>query len=217
MAKKKDELLEDEEVENIQYTEVSETTEEESKEATTQKTYKDQVIEFVKSLIDKYKKKMIKEDTDSFFLNGINDDKKSEDECVNFVMNDLTSKRIMMGDDEIIYGLIHDYYVDSVKAGDNWSQYLDRSNAHTRPVKKVELTDAEKEKLKAKAEAEFIEEQKRKLEEEEKKRIEKEKARLQKQKEREAEKEVQKAIEEQKAKEEAKKKGAAEQLSLFGD
>ena len=169
--------------------EMEDETVEEQDAASNSKSYKDQVIDFVKGLIAKYKATAIEKNDDPYFLANIDNEKKSEDECVNYVMNDLTSKRIMFGDDSIIYGLIHDYYVDSVQAGDNWSQYLSRGNSAAAP-KKVELTEEDKKKLQEKAEAEFLEEQKRKLEEAEKKRIEKEKEkeRIRKEKESEAKK-----------------------------
>lgn len=208
MENVKDEIEELEEMED-------ETVEEETQEAASnsnsnQKSYKDQVIEFVKGLISKYKDQKIKENDDPYFLANLDNNKKSEDECVNYVMNDLTSKRMMMGDDSIIYGLIHDYYVDSVEAGDNWSQYLNRSNAPSAPKKEVKLTEEAKKKLQEKAEAEFIEEQKRKLEEIEKKRLEKEKEKERIRKEKEAE--AKRLAAEKKAQEEANK---PKQMSLF--
>lgn len=199
--------------EELEEMEEDETVEEEQQESSSNnnsKSYKDQVIEFVKGLIAKYKATTIEKDNDPFVIKGFNDTKKSEDECVNYVMNDLTSKRIMMGDDSIIYGLIHDYYVDSVTAGDNWSQYLNRGSATAAPKKEVKLTEEAKKKLQEKAEAEFLEEQKRKLEEAEKKRIEKEKEKERIRKEKEAE--AKKLAAEQKAQEEANK---PKQMSLF--
>lgn len=182
--------------------EEKEEEQEESSSNNNSKSYKEQVIDFVKSLIEKYKNMMIEKNDDQYFLANLDNEKKSEDECVNYVMNDLTSKRIMMGDDSIIYNLIHDYYVDSVQAGDNWSQYLGRGNNAT-PTPKKELTEEQKKKLQERAETEFLEEQKRKLEEAEKKRIEKEKEKERIRKEKEAQK---------KAQEEANK---PKQMSLF--
>jgi len=199
--------------EELEEMEEDETVEEEQQEASSNnnsKSYKDQVIEFVKGLIAKYKATTIEKDNDPFVIKGFNDSKKSEDECVNYVMNDLTSKRMMMGDDSIIYGLIHDYYVDSVQAGDNWSQYLNRGNNAAAPKKEVKLTEEAKKKLLEKAEAEFLEEQKRKLEEAEKKRIEKEKEKERIRKEKEAE--AKRLAAEKKAQEEANK---PKQMSLF--
>ncbi len=197
-----------EELEEMEEDEIVEEEQQESSSNNNSKSYKDQVIEFVKGLISKYKAAAIEKNDDPYFLANIDNEKKSEDECVNYVMNDLTSKRIMMGDDSIIYGLIHDYYVDSVQAEDNWSQYLNRSNTPAAaPKKEVKLTEEAKKKLQEKAEAEFLEEQKHKLEEIEKKRIEKEKEKERIRKEKEAE--AKRLAAEQKAKE------APKQMSLF--
>lgn len=181
-----------------------------------QKDYLTIVKETVTGVIEDYAR-LAKTANDEFFLIGYENTKKNVDECINYVMNNLTQKRIYGGRDSLMYPYIHDYYVDDIKEEllkDNWSSYLRNPNTST-PKPKVELTEEQKEKLMKKAEEEFIIDQKRILQEQEKKKIEKEKARLQKQKEREAEKEIQKAIEEQKAKEEAKKNGAGEQMSLF--
>ena len=183
-----------------------------------QKDYLTIVKETVTGVIEDYAR-LAKTANDEFFLIGYENTKKNVDECINYVMNNLTQKRIYGGRDSLMYPYIHDYYVDDIKEEllkDNWSSYLRNPNTST-PKPKAELTEEQKEKLMKKAEEEFILEQKRILQEQEKKKLEKEKARLQKQKEREAEKEIQKAIEEQKAKEEAKKNGAGEQMSLFDD
>lgn len=181
-----------------------------------QKDYLTIVKETVKGVIEDYVV-LAQRSKDEFFLIGYENPKKNVDECINYVMNNLTKERIYGGRDSLMYPYIHDYYVDDIKEEllkDNWSSYLRNPNTST-PKPKAELTEEQKEKLMKKAEEEFILEQKRILQEQEKKKLEKEKARLQKQKEREAEKEIQKAIEEQKAKEEAKKNGAGEQMSLF--
>lgn len=196
-----------EELEEMEEDEIVEEEQQEASSNNNSKSHKDQLIEFVKGLIAKYKATAIEKNDDPYFLANMDNEKKSEDECVNYVMNDLTSKRIFMGDDSIIYGLIHDYYVDNVQAKDNWSQYLNRSNTTAAPKKEVKLTEEAKKKLQEKAEAEFLEEQKRKLEEAEKKRIEKEKEKERIRKEKEAE--AKKLAAEQKAKE------APKQMSLF--
>lgn len=198
MAKKKEKLEE-----------IEEETVEEKDADSNSKSYKEQVIDFVKGLIAKYKATMIEKNEDPYFLSNIDNSKKSEDECVNYVMNVLTSERIMFGDDSIIYGLIHDYYVDNVTAKDNWSQYLGRGN-QVAPTKEVKLTHEEEEKLKKKAEEAFLEEQRIKLQEQEKKRLEKEKEKERIRKEKEAE--AKKAAAEKKALEEANR---PKQMSLF--
>lgn len=181
-----------------------------------QKDYLTIVKETVTGVIEDYAR-LAKTANDEFFLIGYENTKKNVDECINYVMNNLTQKRIYGGRDSLMYPYIHDYYVDDIKEEllkDNWSSYLRNPNTSA-PKPKAELTEEQKEKLMKKAEEEFIVEQKRRLQEEEKKKQEREKARLEKQKEREKEKEIQKAIEEQKAKEEAKKNGAVEQMSIF--
>ena len=181
-----------------------------------QKDYLTIVKETVTGVIEDYAR-LAKTANDEFFLIGYENTKKNVDECINYVMNNLTQKRIYGGRDSLMYPYIHDYYVDDIKEEllkDNWSSYLRNPNTSA-PKPKVELTEEQKEKLMKKAEEEFILEQKRILQEQEKKKQEREKARLEKQKEREKEKEIQKAIEEQKAKEEAKKNGAVEQMSIF--
>lgn len=207
------ELLENEELEQEEEStnEDEETTTEETPKETTP-SFKGIVIKECKRIIAQYKKLMA--DSDDWKLKlGFEDNSKSEDECVNHIMNCLVSKRIYGGADELMYEYIHEYYVDSIKAGDNWSDRINNNRGQQQP--KVELTEEQKAKLLKKAEEDFLREQTRKLEEEERKRVEKEKEKLRKQKEREAEKETQKIIEKHKAIEEAKANGGGEQMSIF--
>ena len=200
-----DEELEEEEVEET-------TTEETPKQENTSPGFKEIVIKECKRIIAQYKKLMA--DSDDWKLKlGFEDNSKSEDECVNHIMNCLVAKRIYGGADEIMYEYIHEYYVDNIKAGDGWSDRINNNRGQQQP--KVELTEEQKAKLLKKAEEDFLREQTRKLEEEERKRVEKEKEKLRKQKEREAEKETQKIIEKHKAIEEAKANGGGEQMSIF--
>ena len=212
--------MEDKDILEEDYEQYEDHTDEEVEETETkaepqEKDFMTIVKETVKGVIEDYAG-MARMAKDDYFLIGYENPKKNIDECINYVMNNLTKQRIYGGRDSLMYPFIHDYYVDEIKPEllkDNWSMYLRNPSGNAKP--KAELTEEQKAKLMKKAEEEFILEEKRRLQEEEKKRLEKEKARLQKQKEREKEKEIQKAIEEQKAKEEAKKNGAAEQMSLF--
>ena len=175
--------------------EVKESKEDKPKE----KTPKEIVIETVKEIIEDYVN-MCKSSNDEFFLEGYT--KKNIDECVNYVMNNLTQQRIFGGRDSLMYPYIHEYYVDDIRPEllkDNWSSYM-----RSMPTPKAELTEEQKQKALEKAEEEFIQEQKKKLADAEKKKIEKEKARLEKEKEKA-----------QKEKEVAIKNGAGEQMSLF--
>ena len=204
------ELLENEELEE-QEEELEEITTEETPKETTP-SFKDIVIKECKRIIAQYKKLMA--DSDDWKLKlGFEDNSKSEDECVNHIMNNLVAKRIYGGEDSLMYEYIHEYYVDNIKAKDNWSDRINNNRGQQQP--KAELTEEQKAKLLKKAEEDFLREQTRKLEEEERKRVEKEKEKLRKQKEREAEKETQKIIEKHKAIEEAKANGGGEQMSIF--
>jgi hypothetical protein len=210
---KDEELLEEDYSQYEEDVEQKETKEEES--TNNNPSFKEIVINECKRIITQYKE-LMKDKNDIPFIVGIDDANKNEDECVNYIMNNLVATRTIGGADSVMYPYIHDYYVDNLdksKVKDNWSNRINNNAAQSQP--KVELSEKQKEKLLEKAKEQFIQEQKRKLEEEEKKRLEKEQKRLEKQKEREAEKEVQRAIEKQKAIEEAKKKGGAEQMSLF--
>lgn len=200
----KDELLNDCSLEE-EIEETEEEAQEEKQTASPEPTFKEIVIKECKRIIAKYKEIMSTQN-DIAFQNGINDPNKSEDECVNHIMNCLVSKRIYGGDDELMYEYIHEYYVDSIKAEDGWSDRINNNAGRGKP--KAELTEEQKKKLIEKAEADFLEKQRVKLEEQEKKRLEKEKAkekaRIQKEQEAKA-----------KAKEEAKSSGGATQMSIF--
>lgn len=215
MAKKKNEELLEEEIENVE-----EEQKEESTTETKEKTFKDIVIETTGGIIDRYIEIVKSKGTDDAFLRGLENENKKKEECINYVMNNLTEQRIFGGDDSLMYPYIHDYYVDALlkddQVKDNWSINIRNNPAPSKGGAKAKAKEEAKNKIteeqKQKYYEEALEEAKReakfKAEEDfkkaEAKRKEKEKAR----KEAEA-----KAKEEAKAK--AKSEGAAEQMSLF--
>ena len=182
------------------------------------------IIETVKGVIADYKEQM-QNSNDEMLLKGFADESKTEEECVNYVMNNLVKKQIFGGRDSLMYPYIHDYYVDDLKEDlvkDNWSSQIRGGGSGQqvrvqKPTQKdiMEAYDA----LDNEKKNEIYQQQLKRAEEEAYKKAQakikadeekaKEKAKLK------AEAEKQKKEEEKKAKEEALKSGAAEQMSLF--
>ena len=226
MAKEKEELLEDEEIEETE--EVKETEWSKQADASVKKTpdFKKMVIDTVKGIIADYKE-LMKNSEDEILLKGFEDEARSEEECVNYIMNHLVKENIFCGKDSLMYPYIHDYYVDDLDKTlllDNWSSQIRGMGGSgqqqvrvQKPTQKdileaYDALDNEKkneiyqEQLK-RAEEEAFKKAQAKIKAEEEKA--KEKAKLK------AEAEKKKKEEEKKAKEEALKNGAAEQMSLF--
>jgi hypothetical protein len=183
------------------------------------------IIETTKSIIAEYKE-LMKDSNDEMLLKGFADESRSEEECVNYVMNNLVKNRIYGGRDSLMYPYIHDYYVDDLDAkqlSDNWSSQIRGGGSSSgqqvrvqKPTQKdimeaYEALDNEKkneiyqEQLK-RAEEEAYKKAQAKIKEREEKK--KEKERLKKEKEAEAKK----LAAEKKAQEEANK---PKQMSLF--
>ena len=215
----------DEELEEVEETE--EETKEPRKGSIDSKKptdFKKIVIDTVKGIIADYKEQM-QNSNDEMLLKGFADESKNEEECVNYVMNNLVKKQIFGGRDSLMYPYIHDYYVDDLKddlVKDNWSSQIRGGGSGQqvrvqKPTQKdiMEAYDA----LDNEKKNEIYQQQLKRAEEEAYKKAQakikadeekaKEKAKLK------AEAEKQKKEEEKKAKEEALKSGAAEQMSLF--
>lgn len=173
------------------------------------KEFKQIVIDTCTGIIERYKAMMVEKNDDPFFIANLDNEKKTVEECINYIMNNLVAQRIYGGEDSIMWPYIHDYYVDEgkVKYGDNWSNQIGNGSNRSQKAE-PKLTEEQKKKLMEKAEQEFIQEQKRKLEEKEKERIKKEKEKEQKRKEQEA-------LKKAKDFEEAKANGGGAQTSLF--
>jgi len=224
MAKEKEELLEDEEIEETE----EETTAPRKGSIDSKKPvdFKKMVIDTVKGIIADYKE-LMKNSEDEILLKGFEDETRSEEECVNYIMNNLVKENIFCGKDSLMYPYIHDYYVDDLDKTlliDNWSANIRGMGGSgqqqvrvQKPTQKdileaYDALDNEKkneiyqEQLK-RAEEEAFKKAQAKIKAEEEKA--KEKAKLK------AEAEKKKKEEEKKAKEEALKNGAAEQMSLF--
>lgn len=216
-----------EELEKITEEEAHERTSEwleEAEKATKKNDPKHIVIETVKGIIQDYKE-LMKNSNDEMLLKGFADVSRSEEECVNYVMNNLVKNQIYGGRDSLMYPYIHDYYVDDLDAEqlkDNWSNQIRGGGSSgqqvrvQKPTQKdiieaYEALDNEKkneiyqEQLK-RAEEEAFKKAQAKIKEREEK--EKEKERLKKEKEAEAKR----LAAEKKAQEEANK---PKQMSLF--
>lgn len=197
---------------------------EEAEKATKNNDPKHIVIETVKGIIQDYKE-LMKNSNDEMLLKGFADVSRSEEECVNYVMNNLVKNQIYGGRDSLMYPYIHDYYVDDLDAEqlkDKWSSQIRGGGSSgqqvrvQKPTQKdiieaYEALDNEKkneiyqEQLK-RAEEEAYKKAQAKIKEREEK--EKEKERLKKEKEAEAKR----LAAEKKAQEEADK---PKQMSLF--
>ena len=182
------------------------------------KDFKDIVIETCKGIIADYKE-LMKNSNDTKLLEGFEDESKNEDECVNYIMNNLTKQRIYGGRDSLMYPYIHDYYVDDLDKSqltDAWSVHIRNGNGGqpTRVVQKptqkdiLEAYDA----LGNDKKNEIYQEQLKRAEEEAYKKAQ---AKIKADEQKAKEKAKLKAEAEKKAKEEALKSGASEQMSLF--
>lgn len=169
-----EELEEDFEQYNDEETEEAESKEEKSKEnQPTVADFKNICIKVCKGIIEDYIKQQKEKNTDTMFLVGVADNKKNQDECVNYIMNNLVKNKTFGGPDSLMYPFIHDYYVDDIKEKDlkdNWSSQIRTVQAQ---APKVELSEEEKKELTKKVQDQFIADQKRKIEEAEKKKAEK--------------------------------------------
>ena len=224
MAKEKEELLEDEEIEETE--EETTTPRKGSIDSKKPVDFKKMVIDTVKGIIADYKE-LMKNSEDEILLKGFEDETRNEEECVNYIMNNLVKENIFCGKDSLMYPYIHDYYVDDLDKSlllDNWSSQIRGMGGSgqqqvrvQKPTQKdiLEAYDA----LDNEKKNEIYQEQLKRAEEEAFKKAQakikadeekaKEKAKLK------AEAEKKKKEEEKKAKEEALKNGAAEQMSLF--
>ena len=224
MAKEKEELLEDEEIEETE--EETTTPRKGSIDSKKPVDFKKMVIDTVKGIIADYKE-LMKNSEDEILLKGFEDETRNEEECVNYIMNNLVKENIFCGKDSLMYPYIHDYYVDDLDKTlllDNWSSQIRGMGGSgqqqvrvQKPTQKdiLEAYDA----LDNEKKNEIYQEQLKRAEEEAFKKAQakikadeekaKEKAKLK------AEAEKKKKEEEKKAKEEALKNGAAEQMSLF--
>ena len=224
MAKEKEELLEDEEIDETE--EETTTPRKGSIDSKKPVDFKKMVIDTVKGIIADYKE-LMKNSEDEILLKGFEDEIRSEEECVNYIMNNLVKENIFCGKDSLMYPYIHDYYVDDLDKTlllDNWSSQIRGMGGSgqqqvrvQKPTQKdiLEAYDA----LDNEKKNEIYQEQLKRAEEEAFKKAQakikadeekaKEKAKLK------AEAEKKKKEEEKKAKEEALKNGAAEQMSLF--
>lgn len=220
---------------NLEKLEDEETVEEEQQEAKQSRKgsidsknptdIKKIIIETVKGIIQEYKE-LMKNSNDEMLLKGFADASRSEEECVNYVMNNLVKNNIYGGRDSLMYPYIHDYYVDDLdikQLSNNWSSQIrsggSSSGQQVRVQKPTEKdimaaydalgndkkNEIYQEQLK-KAEEEAFKKAQAKIKEREEK--EKEKERIRKEKEAEAKK----LAAEKKAQEEANK---PKQMSLF--
>ena len=99
---------------------------EEAEKSTKRQEPKNIIIEAVKGVIQDYKK-LMKNSNDEMLLKGFADESRSEEECINYVMNNLVKNNIYGGRDSLMYPYIHDYYVDDLdieQIKDNWSSQI---------------------------------------------------------------------------------------------
>ena len=84
------------------------------------------IVDTVKGVIQDYKE-LMKNSNDEMLLKGFADVSRSEEECINYVMNNLVKNNIYGGRDSLMYPYIHDYYVDDLdieQLKDNWSSQI---------------------------------------------------------------------------------------------
>lgn len=132
MSKEKLEELENEEVE--------EDTEEETTPAasTPSNDLKDIVVKECTRIIDQYID-ICKGNNDTAFIEALDNPDKTKENCVNHIMNNLTSKRIYGGADSLMYEFIHEYYVDKfTEVKDDWSKWMRTPSGNTGSSKKVD-------------------------------------------------------------------------------
>ena len=184
------------------------------------------IIETVKGVIQDYKE-LMKNSNDEMLLKGFENELKNEDECINYVMNNLVKNQTFGGRDSLMFPYIHDYYVDDLdikQLSDNWSNQI-RTGGSSNYGKQVRVQKPTEKDIMAAYDAlgndkknEIYQEQLKKAEEEAykkaqaeiKKREEKEKEKERIRKEKEAE--AKRLAAEKKAQEEANK---PKQMSLF--
>jgi len=176
------------------------------------------VVDTVKGIIQDYKE-LMKNSNDEMLLKGFADVSRSEEECINYVMNNLVKNNIYGGRDSLMYPYIHDYYVDDLdieQLKDNWSSQIrgggSSSGQQVRVQKPTEKDImAAYDALGNDKKNEIYQEQLKRAEEEAFKKAQaKIKEREEKKKEKEAE--AKKLAAEKKAQEEANK---PKQMSLF--
>lgn len=146
MAKKKDEEL----------------LEEESTTESKEKSFKDIVIETTGGVIDRYIEIVKSKGTDDAFLRGLENENKKKEECINYVMNNLTEQRIFGGDDSLMYPYIHDYYVDALlkddQVKDNWSNHIRNTPAPSKGGAKAQAKEDAKNSITEEQKQKFLEE-----------------------------------------------------------
>ena len=146
MAKKKDEEL----------------LEEESTTESKEKSFKDIVIETTGGIIDRYIEMVKSKGTDDAFLRGLENENKKKEECINYVMNNLTEQRIFGGDDSLMYPYIHDYYVDALlkddQVKDNWSNHIRNTPAPSKGGAKAQAKEDAKNSITEEQKQKFLEE-----------------------------------------------------------
>ena len=146
MAKKKDEEL----------------LEEESTTESKEKSFKDIVIEVTGGIIDRYIEMVKSKGTDDAFLRGLDNENKKKEECINYVMNNLTEQRIFGGDDSLMYPYIHDYYVDALlkddQVKDNWSNHIRNTPAPSKGGAKAQAKEDAKNSITEEQKQKFLEE-----------------------------------------------------------
>ena len=146
MAKKKDEEL----------------LEEESTTESKEKSFKDIVIEVTGGIIDRYIEMVKSKGTDDAFLRGLENENKKKEECINYVMNNLTEQRIFGGDDSLMYPYIHDYYVDALlkddQVKDNWSNHIRNTPAPSKGGAKAQAKEDAKNSITEEQKQKFLEE-----------------------------------------------------------
>ena len=219
MAKEKLEELENEEEEAEETTPAA---------STPSNDFKKLVVTECTRIIDQYIE-ICKGNNDTAFIEALDNPDKTKENCVNHIMNNLTSKRIYGGADSLMYEFIHEYYVDKfTEVKDEWSKFMRNPSAigNNKPkARKPTMKDIEEgyQALSNEDKNRIYLEQLHKAEEEaRKKALEKIKADEAKRKEKEKELAAKKKAEEarKKAEIEAKKEaeknsGGFSQMSLF--
>lgn len=161
MAKEKLEELENEEEEAEETTPAA---------STPSNDFKNIVVTECTRIIDQYIE-ICKSNNDEAFLKALDNPDKTKENCVNHIMNNLTSKRIYGGADSLMYEFIHEYYVDEfTEVKDEWSKFMRNPSAignnKSKKAKDEKTTnDVDIEKIKRDAVAEYKAAEKAKKEE----------------------------------------------------
>lgn len=212
----KEELLEDEELEEEEQEEIE--TENEVEEAQEPSKPNNNTLKAttpfqrtIQEYLENYS------NTDEAFKERYSNPEKNIVDCCNYIMNQVRKSGCNGFNDEEIYKMARDYYVDEISKDDTKAISGTVVVNHT-----VELTEEEKTKARVEAmkrfEEEVLQEERKKREEEAKAKAKAEEKARKKEEERiRKEEEKKKAEEEKKAKalEEAKQSGGGEQMSLF--